>query len=230
MPLISVLSDDADEGDDDCKLSSLDLLSMLTSLSRDEKSIHVLECLVKLNALEIIIDPLKYIAGELQDAEVKERAFLLDVIQLRLLLLLQISRTREGSGQLLDSGMLQTIRESMLFRADPDLGIDLDNAQALHNYYELVALTLRILVSTFVHRGLQNEQCQYLIRTFLLDYRPNMVGLFKKFNGVNGAVLPESQPVLRDIVNAYTALASMTGFVEFEDDMPLAGSKTNGFS
>lgn len=217
MPLISVLSDDADEGDDDCKLSSLDLLSMLTSLSRSEKSTHVLEFLVKVNALEVIIEPLKHIAVEFQDAEAKERALLLDVVQARLLLLLQISRTREGSGQLLDAGMLQAVRESMLFRADPDLGIDLDNAQALHNYYELLSLTLRLLVSTFLNRGLQNEQCQYLIRTFLLDYRPNMVGLFKRFNGVNGTVSPESWPVLRDIVKAYTALASVTGFVEVCD-------------
>jgi nuclear pore complex protein Nup205 len=214
MPLISVLSDDADEGDDECKLSSLELLSMLTSLSRSEKSTHVLECLVKVNALEIIIEPLKHIAVEFQDSEAKERAVLLETVQARLLLLLQISRTREGSGQLLDGGMLHAIRESMLFRADPDLGIDLDNAQALHNYYELVSLTLRLLVSTFVNRGVQNEQCQFLMRTFLLDHRPNMVGLFKRFNGVNGTISAESRPVLRDIVRAYTALASMTGFVE----------------
>ena len=214
MPLISILSDDADEGDDDCKLSSLDLLSMLTSLSRSEKSIHALECLVKLNAVEIIIEPLKHIAVEFQDTEVKERALMFDVLQTRLLLLLQISRTREGSGYLLDAGMLQAIRESMLFRADPDLGIDLDNAQALHNYYELVALTLRLLVSTFVNRGLQNEQCQFLLRGFLSEYRPNMVGLFKRFSGVNGTVPADSRPVLRDIIKGYTALASATGFVE----------------
>jgi len=230
MPLISTLSDDADEGDDDCKLSSLGLLSMLTSLFRNEKSTHVLECLAKLNALEIFIEPLKHIAAEFQDTETKERSVMLDTIQSRLLLLLQISRTREGSGQLLDAGMLQAIRESLLFRADPDLGIDLDNPQALHNYYELVALTLRLLVSTFVNRGLQNEQCQYLIRTFLLDYRPNMVGLFKRSSGVNGTIPANSRTVLRDIIKAYTALSSMTGFVEFEDDMPLSGRKTNGFS
>lgn len=214
MPLMSVLSDDADEGDDDCKLSSLDLLSMLTSLSRSEKSIHALECLIKLNSLEIIIEPLKHIAVEFQDTEAKERAVMLDILQARLLLLLQISRTREGAGHILDAGMLQAIRESLLFRADPDLGIDLDNAQALHSYYELVALALRLLVSTFVNRGLQNEQCQFLLRGFLSEYRPNMVGLFKRFSGVNGMISPESRPVLRDIVKGYTALASATGFVE----------------
>jgi hypothetical protein len=77
-----------------------------------------------------------------------------------------------------------------------------------------VSLTLRLVVSTFVNRGVQNEQCQFLMRTFLLDHRPNMVGLFKRFNGVNGTISAESRPVLRDIVRAYTALASMTGFVE----------------
>lgn len=214
MTLVSVLSDDTDGGDDSCKLASLDLLSMLASLSRSERSIHVLECLVKLNALQLMIEPVKHIATDFQDAEAKERAMLLDILQARLLLLLQISRTREGAGQLLDAGILQAVRDSMLFRADPDLGIDLDNSQALHNYYELVALTSRVLVSAFVNRGLQNEQCQYLARSFLLDYRPNMVGLFKRFTGVNGTIPSASRPILRDIIKAYTALASMTSFVE----------------
>jgi hypothetical protein len=73
---------------------------------------------------------------------------------------------------------------------------------------------LRLLVSTFLSRGLQNEQCQYQMRVFLQDYRPNIVGLLKRHNGVSGKVSPESKDVLDKIVDAYVALMSMAGFVE----------------
>lgn len=52
-----------------------------------------------------------------------DRKQLLDVLEARLSLLLQISRTREGAGYILDAGLLQAVRESMLFRADPDIGM-----------------------------------------------------------------------------------------------------------
>ena len=52
-----------------------------------------------------------------------DRQQLLDVLEARLSLLLQTSRTREGAGYILDAGLLQAIRESMLFRADPDIGM-----------------------------------------------------------------------------------------------------------
>jgi hypothetical protein len=52
------------------------------------------------------------------------------------------------------------------------------------------------------------------MRVFLQDYRPNMVGLFKRYNGFSGKVSPESKQVLDKIVDAYVALMSMAGFVE----------------
>ena len=52
------------------------------------------------------------------------------------------------------------------------------------------------------------------MRGFLQDYRPNMVGLFKRFNGINGKAAAKSQDLLKDIVDAYVALAAMSGFVE----------------
>lgn len=91
---------------------------------------------------------------------------------------------------------------------------DVDNSKALHNYYELLLSVLRLLVSTFLSRGLRNEQCQYQMRTFLQDYRPNIVGLLKRHNGVSGHIDPESKKVLGKIVDAYVALMSMADFVE----------------
>lgn len=52
-----------------------------------------------------------------------DRKQLLDVLEARLSLLLEISRTREGAAYILDSGLLQAVRESLLFRADPDIGM-----------------------------------------------------------------------------------------------------------
>jgi hypothetical protein len=52
------------------------------------------------------------------------------------------------------------------------------------------------------------------MRVFLQEYRPNIVGLLKRHNGVNGNVSSESKKVLDKIVDAYVALMSMTDFVE----------------
>ena len=67
--LVQVMSDDAEDGLDECRLNALGLLSLLTSLARMEKSNFILNCLVKANMLEILIDPLKHVALELQDSD-----------------------------------------------------------------------------------------------------------------------------------------------------------------
>ena len=51
-----------------------------------------------------------------------DRVFVTKVLQARLALLLEISRTRKGSGYLLDAGLLPAVRDSRLCQADPDLG------------------------------------------------------------------------------------------------------------
>lgn len=154
-----------------------------------------------------------------------------------MLLLLQISRTREGASAILDAGLMAATRESMLFRADPDLGIsiipaarvdDIDMSytmstttaatesisSALHTYYVLLSSTLRVLLSTFLSRGAQNEQIQYLARTFLTEYRANMVGVFKKYAGVNGKVNANIVPLVAECVRCYTGLATLCGFLD----------------
>ena len=74
---------------------------------------------------------------------------------------------------------------------------------------------LRLLVSTFICRGVHNEQCQFLMRAFLQEYRPNMVGVMKRYVGVSGGILPfETKKVLEQAVRSYVALAEMADFVE----------------
>jgi nuclear pore complex protein Nup205 len=171
-----------------------------------------------------------------------------------MLLLLQISMARIGAGALLDAGLMSAIRDSLLFRADPDLGFSApastsgskistirgnqsfsrsqarnaaalaqqstSNAasqQALQSYYELLAPTLRVLLSVFTSRGSQNEQAVYLARSFLTDYRANMVGVFKKWRGVSGLVNREGERVLGECLKGYTGLVAMSGWREWED-------------
>jgi nuclear pore complex protein Nup205 len=146
-----------------------------------------------------------------------------------MLLLLQISRTREGAGALLDAGLMSAVRDSLLFRADPDLGISIPSANdqadpgisnvdsiasALRTYYVLLSSTLRVLLSTFLSRGLQNEQIQYLARNLLTEYRPNMVGVFKKYAGVNGKVDEKIRPLVAESVRCFTGLVTLSGFVD----------------
>ena len=213
-PLIRALSDDAEDGDESCRLAALTLLGLLTTLARLERSPILVELLVKANMVEVLVDPIKYIASDFQQTDSKDRKQLLAVLEARLSLLLQIARTKEGAGCILDAGLLQAIRDSLLFRADPDLGMDIDNTEALHNYYELLASVLRLLTSTFVSRGIQNEQIQYQMRLFLQEYRPNIAGLLKRFNGQNGTVQARSKQVLTKVVNGYVALMTMADFVE----------------
>ncbi|KIY04033.1 uncharacterized protein Z520_00725 [Fonsecaea multimorphosa CBS 102226] len=244
--VVQILCDDAEDGVDACRLNALNLLSFLTSLARTEKSNFVLDSFVKANMLEILVDPLKHIAAEFQSSEPVYRRYLLSVFEARMFLLLQISRTRDGAGALLDAGLMSAVRDSILFRADPDLGISIpspanDTAEsndyaadsvmsALRTYYVLLSSTLRVLLSTFLSRGAQNEQIQYLARSFLTEYRPNMVGVFKKHTGVSGKVDQALRPLVEECVRCYTGLATLSGFVDFEDQAGLDPGQDGGFS
>ncbi|ETN42279.1 uncharacterized protein HMPREF1541_04220 [Cyphellophora europaea CBS 101466] len=252
MRLINILSDDAEDGADSSRLNALNLLSLLVSLARSEKSSYVLDSLVNANVLEIIIDPIKHIAADFQDTEPSLRYHLLTLHQSRMLLLLHISLTRVGAAALLDAGLIPAIRDSLLFRADPDLGFSapasasgtnmssfnqslnprqarnatalsqqatttMASQSALQNYYQLLAPTLRVLLSVFTSRGSQNEQAVFLARSFLTDYRANMVGVFKKWRGVSGKVNRGGERVLGECVWGYTGLVAMSGWREWED-------------
>ncbi|OAP62814.1 hypothetical protein AYL99_02041 [Fonsecaea erecta] len=244
--VVQILCDDAEDGVDACRLNAFNVLSCLTSLARSEKSNFVLDSFVKANVLEILVDPLKHVAAEFQSSEPLYRRYLLSVFEARMFLLLQISRTRDGAGALLDAGLMSAVRDSNLLRADPDLGISISStstdtgeansygpdsvASALRTYYVLLSSTLRLLLSTFLSRGVQNEQIQYLARSFLTEYRPNMVGVFKKHAGVSGKVDQVLKPLVEECVRCYTGLAALSGFVDFEDQAGLDPGRDAGFS
>ena len=92
--------------------------------------------------------------------------------------------------------------------------IDMDNSSALERYYALLAAVLRLVASTFLHRGLHNEQIQNQIKQFLAEYRSNIVGTFKRYSGIGLGASQDHSQALEDIVKSYTALLSMTDFIE----------------
>ncbi len=91
---------------------------------------------------------------------------------------------------------------------------DVDTSMALQSYYELLSCVLRLLVSLFLSRGTQNQQSQYQMRNFLTENRLNMVGAFKRYQGIGGEVAPGSRAMLEDVVKSYIALMSMAEFMQ----------------
>ena len=67
--LLSVMCDDAVVGDGSCQLSALVALNGFTGLGKLEKSTYVIDTMVQYNYLEVIIDPIKTIAADLQEIE-----------------------------------------------------------------------------------------------------------------------------------------------------------------
>jgi hypothetical protein len=154
---------------------------------------------------------------------------------------------------------MSAVRDSLLFRADPDVGFSLPmsaggthitstetvnsgnatqtrnaanvafgqgsvNPTALHTYYSLLSPVLRVLLQLATSRGPDNEQAVYLIRSFLNEYRPNMVGVFKKLRGVSGKLEGRAtEEKLRECVRAYTGLCVFSGWVDSEDEAGLGG-------
>ena len=52
------------------------------------------------------------------------------------------------------------------------------------------------------------------MRTFLQDHRLNVVGLLKKYIGVNGQVTEDARKPLERAVQGYVALMTMADFIE----------------
>lgn len=93
-------------------------------------------------------------------------------------------------------------------------GLDMDNPDALRNYYELLSATLRVIVLAVFSRGLHNEQIMDQTRNFLTENRSSMVGIFKRYAKIGGEASSSHREVIQTLVKAYVALISATGFVE----------------
>lgn len=146
-----------------------------------------------------------------------------------------LSQTKNGAIFVLKSGLFESVRESQLFSADPDIGIgrfalfhpvkhvhlltslDIDNPDSLRKFYDLLLSVIRVIVSAVFSRGVHNEQIKAQTRAFIAENRPCMVGVFKRFAKIGGDAPVGHQDALCELVKSFMALVAASDYVEFEE-------------
>ncbi|KAL4821230.1 hypothetical protein BDW67DRAFT_172084 [Aspergillus spinulosporus] len=211
------ICDDAYTGQETCRVSAVLLLNSLAALDKQADA-TLAESIAQSNYLSLFLDSIRVLPLELRNAPANDTPLLLSYYQSLLSLLQQLCQTKPGATHVLKAGLFQAVRESHLFAADPDLGIDIDNADALRKYYDLLDSVLRVIVTATFSRGLQNELMIEQTRAFLTENRQSMVGIFKRFAKIGGSGTPDHHDALTSIAKSYTALIAATNFLEMQQN------------
>ncbi|KAL5343111.1 nucleoporin Nup186/Nup192/Nup205 [Aspergillus crustosus] len=214
--LIEAICDDAYSGQETCRVSAVLLLNSLAALDRHTDSL-LAESISQSNYLVLFLDSIRVLPLELKNAQASDTPILLSYYESLLSFLQQLCQTKPGATHVLKAGLFQAVRDSQLFNADPDLGIDIDNPDALRKYYDLLDSVLRVIVTATFSRGLHNEQMLEQARSFLTENRQSMVGVFKRFAKIGGAGNAEHHDALTNIAKSYTALVAATDFLDVEE-------------
>lgn len=211
--MVELISDDAYSGPDSCRISALVLLNMLTILDRQHSSILVLESIVRSNHLSMFIDNIRAMPLEFNRAQSTDIPLLLTYYKTHLSLLQELCQTKVGAEQVLEAGIFLAVKESQLFAIDPDIGIDIDDPDALHKYHSLLLSVLRVIVCAVFSRGFHNQQVIEQTRVFLSEHRASMVGIFKRF-GRATSVGEKMDSVLEELMKSFVALVTAVDFLE----------------
>ncbi|KAH8722403.1 nucleoporin Nup186/Nup192/Nup205 [Phaeosphaeriaceae sp. PMI808] len=246
--LLETICDDAYSGQGTCKISALLLLNSMVAIAAHQQSKYILESFVTLNFVGVLVDNLKHIPEELRVAGAPQVLALLSYYDASLALMVRICQSRLGAAYVLNAGLFISIRDSQIFSVDPDIGLEFDDAQALKKYYELMLSVLRVINAAVIARGRQNDQTVFQAREFLKENRHSMVAIFKRSINVGAGQHAEAQQDLIDLVDCWTVLVEVTGFLEvsvhqvncgmlfrltnaqFEDVSSLKKSRPNMFS
>ncbi|OAL46473.1 hypothetical protein IQ07DRAFT_590618 [Pyrenochaeta sp. DS3sAY3a] len=230
--LLEVICDDAYSGQGTCKVSALLLLNALVSVATRQQSKHILESFASLNFIGVLVDNIKHIPEELREASAPQVPVLLSYYDASLALLLRICQSRLGAAYVLNAGLFPSVRESHIFSVDPDIGLEFDDADALKKYYELMLAVLRVVNAAVIARGRQNDQTVFQAREFLKESRHSMVSIFKRSVNVGGGAVQnrEVEPNLLELVDCWTVLVEVTGFLQYEDSSNVKKARANMFS
>ncbi|KAF2797349.1 hypothetical protein K505DRAFT_235707 [Melanomma pulvis-pyrius CBS 109.77] len=230
--LLEVLCDDAYSGQGTCKVSALLLLSALVAVAIRQESKYILDSFVSLNFIGVLVDNIKHIPEELKVASAPQVPVLLAYYDASLALLLRICQTRLGAAYVLNAGLFPSIRESRIFDVDPDIGLEFDNPNALKKYYELMLAVLRVINAAVIARGRQNDQTIFQAREFLKENRHSMVAIFKRSVNVGVGATQDMGAAgdLSDLVDCFTVLVDITGFLQYEDSSKSKKTRANMFS
>jgi nuclear pore complex protein Nup205 len=212
--LVETICDDAYSGQGTCKVSALLLLNSMVAIATRQQSKYILETFVTLNFVGVLVDNLKHIPEELRTAAAPQVPALLSYYDAVLALLLRICQNRLGAAYVLNAGLFLSIRDSQIFSVDPDIGLEFDDPKALKKYYELMLSVLRVINAAVIARGRQNDQTVFQAREFLKENRHSMVSIFKRSVNVGAGQHSEAQQDLVDLVDCWTVLVEVTGFLE----------------
>lgn len=228
--LLDGMCEDALSSTGKCRMAVLLMLGSCVRLFQAARSTLLIRLMMKLNFVSVLVDSIRGFADDFeQDRESQgmfahgilvdgsltfqtEMSTLLASFQAGLTLLLQLSQDNEGATALLETGIFSAIRESQLFAADPDIGLDVENPKALDTFYQLLGSLLRIITSIVIVKGKRNQQTLAQGRAFLAENRTCMQSVFKAANRKDMAANAKADS-LEDLVDNFTVLINATEFL-----------------
>ncbi|KAH8801581.1 nucleoporin Nup186/Nup192/Nup205 [Xylogone sp. PMI_703] len=216
--LIHLICDDAYSSEQTCRIAALLFLGSLVQLGKLENSKYITDSLTRLNFVGTLVNSIPDITGDLQETPRGEVDAQLSCFNARLALLLQISQTRAGATAVLNSGLFNAVKVSGLFATDPDLGVDIDDVDALRKHYDLLIALMRVIITVVLSRGPQNEQTLEQGRKFLSENRLSILGVLKRSAGL-GISSDSPEQSIEELADSFVMLISITGFIDFEDQL-----------
>ena len=231
--LIDTICEDALSSQGTCRISALLIIEAWIQVFQVAKSEYVIRSLTRLNFTSVVVDSIRGIAAEFQEqrpgqgmahvfspffegpANVKtDLSTLLSYIHTSLTVLLRLSQSPSGATALLEAGLFSAIRDSQLFATDPDIGLEVDNTEALENFYRLLTSLLRVVVSVVITKGQRNQQVVAQARQFLETNRMCMQGVFKASQRDTERLSKGLRDSLAELVEVFIVLITASGFLE----------------
>ncbi|KAK1046096.1 hypothetical protein LTS16_006008 [Friedmanniomyces endolithicus] len=228
--LLVVSTEDAFSGRGSTRVSAVLFLDAIMALSQAAAvNTAMLKSLSKLNFVPVLIDTsIGSVASSFQSQNDELRTTLA-YFHTALSLLLRICSTADGTQLVLNSGFFSAITDSRLFSTDPDIGLDIDNAAALREFYKLLSAILRVVTATVVARGAGNAATVQQAKAFLQQNRFSIMAVFKRTSAVQKTSGPPETEAL-NVAEEFSRLMLVTGFLEDDESAHQRTTRTNGFT
>lgn len=212
--MMNRLCDDAYGASASCRINALLLLESFARLAANEGSDHIIRLLSQDQFLQILVENIERMPLELRATNSADVPSLLVYYDCQLSLLLTISHDKAGAALLMDAGLFNAVRSSGLFSVDPDIGIEIDNSEALSKYYKLLLAITRVVTSIVLSRGPEHNQSITSARSFLAENRPLMVAILKRHAKIGGVSFDDAGVSIEELVELFVLLIAMTDFLK----------------
>jgi len=189
----------------------------------------ILRALSKLNFVPVLIDTSIGSVATSFTVENEELVTTLAYFHTSLALLLRICQTADGAQLVLNSGLFDAVNDSRLFSTDPDIGLDIDNPEALKEFYRLLSSVLRVITALVVSKGPSNANTIQQAQKFLQRNRFSIQAVFKRISAVYKTSGPPETEAM-EVADEFARLMLVTGFLEEDESTQQRDVRTNGFT